>query len=52
MVFVLVLLVLVYSRVRLGLFVYVSCFVLFWFCLCYGRLTLSRYFLTSGDVSF
>ena len=50
--FCLVLLVLVYSRVRLGLFAYVSCFVLFWFWLCYGRLSVSRCFLTSGNVSF
>ena len=43
---------LVYSRVRLGLLACVSCFVLVWFCLCYGRLSVSRCFLTSGDVSF
>ena len=32
--FCLVLLVLANSRVRLGLFAYLSCFLLFWFCLC------------------
>ena len=50
--FCLVLLVLVYSRVPLGLLAYVACFVLFCFFLCYGRLSVSRCFSTSGDVSF
>ena len=50
--FCLVLSLLVYSRVQLGLLAYVACFVLYWFWLCYGRLSVSRCFSTSGDVSF
>ena len=50
--FCLVLSLLVYSKVQLGLLAYVACFVLFWFWLCYGRLSVSRCFSTSGDVSF
>ena len=50
--FCLVLLLLVCSRVRLELLAYVACFVLFWFWLCYGRLSVSRCCSTSVDVSF
>ena len=50
--FCLALLVLVYSRVRLGLFAYVSCFVFFCFWLCYGRLSMSLCFFTSCGVPF
>ena len=43
---------LILSYLILGLLAYVACFVLFWLCLCYGRLSVSRCFSTSGDVSF